>query len=867
MYIAWNKSKSHLPVIYYDFQDFGDYNQRVALEGLILTYGIGAVYLSDGNYEAVREWIQNIQHVAETPPLFVAKAKGVFELPFGQLESLPDDEVVECLRDNVMVKQLAENNASLLHGMGVGLLHFDRFPSYYGDAEAGKVLQYLQTLQDRGIHLSFGNDCAEFIGKYQDEINWTKVDWLESRAIADEALTKKKLRRRFLRETDFDGLIIETFEMGSLLDSKKNQWVLGMSALVVNEHMSSHQILNQLLDSEVMKKSYFKEAVKRYYDRWHQLESIQPVIEPFSEKLFAKLAYQFTTATVTLVKDDKDYFPIRDLRSNQFYSFSSSRNKKEFYHMTDLYKSSHKMDLSQLLLPVDSLLRLFPAKSNLLVDLSSVIHLRDIQVYLERLLLLEDYHQVGVLYQGAQSNIRYLDQLSTLMWSPDMSMATMNVMVQMVFGAMDIKGQLPSYLTLSGKRLGVPRESLRRLSYIDPSLLGVDVSKLAMIDSLVVYDIREQSFPGCQILMVKNGAVVYSKTFGYLTYDSLEEVKWDYLYDIASVTKTTVTVPVIMNEVAHGGLDLNGRLGDYSDRYRVSDKSNLRLTDLLSHQAGLKSYIPFWQHASYIADSADFFYKKSLKRNKYEYSKINWSDSISTWIGQSSFNSLKNSDSTYRYLYSDLGFMIMKDIVEEREKITIDHLVDSLVFAPLSMDHTLYNPLRFFPESQIAPTELDGSFRNSLLRGQVHDRNAALLGGVSGHAGLFSNSNDLAKYMEMMLQQGYYGGQQVFDSVLVQTFTEINNVKYSRALGWDKPRRSVGNTSKYASDQAFGHTGFTGTSVWADPEYDMVYIFLSNRIYPDPQNYKLIRNNTRTKIHDLMYESILSEDKVVNHEM
>ena len=208
----------------------------------------------------------------------------------------------------------------------------------------------------------------------------------------------------------------------------------------------------------------------------------------------------------------------------------------------------------------------------------------------------------------------------------------------------------------------------------------------------------------------------------------------------------------------------------------------------------------------------------------------------------------------------------MKEVAEQNSGTRLDTLVSRLIYEPLSMDHTFYNPKGQISEQYLVPTERDRALRKTQLIGEVHDRNAALLNGVSGHAGLFSNSTDLAKYMQMILQKGYYGGDQYFDSLVVEEFTAKIPGNHRRALGWDKPSTSVENASKYASDQSFGHSGFTGTLVWADPKYDMVYIFLSNRIYPDAQNYKLIENNTRTKIHDIMYESIISTYKIDNQD-
>ncbi|WP_073124536.1 serine hydrolase domain-containing protein [Reichenbachiella agariperforans] len=868
LYVTWNKTKSALPVVYMNLPRFEDAHDRSVVMNLALNYGIGAIYISDGDRAQVKKWIQVLEREAVVATLVAAKASGVFELPFDGLGEMPEDEIVSCLTDLDLVRQLAEANAATLQDMGVDVLHYDQLPVYFDDLDVQKTLLYWSVLKDSGVSLSFGNGTRAFVSKYREQINWENVLWLESGAVADHVLTKKKPSRAFRKQTKFEGLVIESLDRKSLEDHKKNQWNRGVDVLWSTVNNGSPYLVEQLLHSEVAKKSYFKTAVKKYYQHWHSIQLKPNTIYPTTERFSDRMIYAFKSKAITLIKDEVGYFPIQNLMGYPVYSFSSHEHQSVMGHTMDLYKSGQHYSLDELSAYCpDSAEVNIPLHSHVIVDLSSVFRVSEIQYYVSLIESLADTYQIGVIYQGHWSNLRYLMGLETLLWTPEHDSQSMELMVQVAFGAVDVSGTLPAYLGSTSERMGVSKKSLGRLQYMDPVLLGIDVRKLDQIDSIVAEGIKDQMFPGCQIMMVKDGAVVYQKSFGYLTYDSLVPVAWDHIYDIASITKTAATVPMIMQEVAQGHLDLNGRLGDFSARFSETDKSDLIVSDMLTHQSGLRSYLPFWKNSEFLIDSAAFYYKKEIKRKKYEYMSVNWEDSISTWIGSSTYNSLKNPDNTYRYLYSDLGFMIMKDAVEEREKMGFDRLVDSLFYNPLSMDHTSYNPLRYFSADQIAPTEQDDSFRHDLLRGQVHDRNAALLGGVSGHAGLFSNSNDLAKYMQMMMQGGYYGGKQYFDPALVQLFTEKTDPKYSRALGWDKPRQAVGNTSKYASERSFGHSGFTGTLVWADPENDLVYVFLSNRVYPDPNNYKLIKSNTRTKIHDLMYESILSGQKVVNHQM
>ncbi|MCV9387072.1 serine hydrolase domain-containing protein [Reichenbachiella ulvae] len=863
LYANWNHNSSTVPLVSFDLNRFKDEELRQSILGLAINYEAGLVFIEDGEVDLVKDWVDQL-HYGSPVTLVAAKSPKVFELPFEGGKELPSQLMVESLTDMSLIESLAYYHADLLHAMQIQVLHYDYLPEYYGASEWQKLKLYWSVLDQEGIKLSLGNGAAAFVSQYQKELPWQNMAFLESSVLADEQLTKKRPSRKFRKESGFNGLVVERYNRSSLTDSKTNQWDSGIDILRFDNFTNHHKAINQILASGIVKKSYFKNRLKKYYKLWVQFDRLEGSAIPL---LPHQLHYQFQSQSIALVKDELDYYPIRDLNHQSFYIFSSSQNRQVLHQMVNKYKRSQMSELEPLLLPVDSFSQYIPLKSHLIIDLSSVVQLDLMQEYVEQIRALSQSYKVGVLYQGTPSNLKMLSQLSTLLWTSELGANSMSLMVQKVFGAEDVHGKIPGYLIGQGEPVGVSKRALGRLKYLSPQVMDLDVASLSKIDSIVNRGIVEQMFPGCQIIMVKNGAVVYDKSFGYLTYDSLEAVQWDHLYDIASVTKTTATVPMVMQEVAVGNFEIEGLVGDYSGIYGDTDKSKLVLRDLLAHQAGLRSYVPFWKYSSFLSDSGDFYYKKQIERRRFEYLSIDWQDSVSQWIANSTFNSLQQPDSSYKYLYSDLGFMMMKDLVEENEKQSIDLLVDSLFYQPLAMDFTGFNPLDRFPEWQIAPTELDLSFRNRLLRGEVHDRNAALLGGVSGHAGLFSNSNDLAKYMQMMLQKGSYGGTQYFDGELVELFTQESNDRYKRALGWDKPREEVHNASQYASDQSFGHSGFTGTLVWADPEYDLIYIFLSNRVYPDSRNTKLIKSNTRTKIHDLMYEAILSEEKIVNQKM
>jgi CubicO group peptidase (beta-lactamase class C family) len=371
--------------------------------------------------------------------------------------------------------------------------------------------------------------------------------------------------------------------------------------------------------------------------------------------------------------------------------------------------------------------------------------------------------------------------------------------------------------------------------------------------------------PGCQILVAKNGVVVYNKSFGNLTYDNSQPVTSNTVYDIASITKVAGTLQAVMFLEERGMIDLDKKASYYLPEFNNTNKEDLVIRDILTHQAGLIPFIPYWKKT---IDSAGFnatFYsstRSDLFCNEVVpgvYSISSMEDSLWKWTIESNLLKKNKKTKQYDYQYSDLGFYIMKRICEKQLNQPIDEFLAQNFYRPLGLSTMTYKPLGKISIDQIAPTEDDKLFRRSLVRGCVHDPGAAMFGGVAGHAGLFSNALDLAVLMQMNLQQGYYGGEKFFLPSTVGEFSKRQFDKNRRGLGWDKPDPDGnGPTSDYASPNTFGHTGFTGTAVWIDPDQNLVYVFLSNRVYPDAGNTKLIKNNIRTKIHDVIYESILN---------
>ncbi|NCA84835.1 MAG: hypothetical protein EOM83_04585 [Clostridia bacterium] len=436
------------------------------------------------------------------------------------------------------------------------------------------------------------------------------------------------------------------------------------------------------------------------------------------------------------------------------------------------------------------------------------------------------------------------------------------VSAQMLFGATGASGTLPVTVTNAFPAgTGFITKPLKRLRYSIPEEVGIDHRALDTLDRLIEKAIREKAFPGAQMLLAKDGVVFYNKSFGFHTYDKQQPVLADDLYDLASLTKILATTPAIMELHDEGSFDIDQPLSVYLPYLQSGNKSHIITRDIMTHQARLQSWIPF-----YIKTIKDFKPNPDLYRYKPEtgfttqvadklYILNIYRDTIFDSIATSKL--LKKKE----YKYSDLGFILLYDAIQKITATPMDVWMQNEFYKPMGMTTMGYLPLQRFDLHRIVPTENDTIFRKQLVHGYVHDPGAAMLGGVSGHAGLFANANDVARIMQLYLQQGFYGGHQYIKPETIEEFTrqQFPLDDNRRGIGFDKPLPvydRVGPACKGASAASFGHSGFTGTYAWADPDNQLVYIFLSNRVYPDAGNNGLTKSNLRTRLHQLVYDII-----------
>lgn len=434
---------------------------------------------------------------------------------------------------------------------------------------------------------------------------------------------------------------------------------------------------------------------------------------------------------------------------------------------------------------------------------------------------------------------------------------------QIIFGALPSKGKLPvsvgQYFKVGD---GVELQAIKRLGYTTPERVGMSSQKLKRVDSIANVAVDSMMTPGIQLLIARKGKVIYNKNFGKHTYEGTNKVTFDDIYDLASLTKIIGTLPLLMEMEERGVVSLDSPLEAILPEYKASNKAKITIKEMLSHYARLRPWEPFYYKTldSVTKRPSETYYRTS-KSKKFNievaenlYLRTDYQDSIQKIIKDSELLE------RLRYRYSDFPYYILKQFIEDYYDKGLDVLVQDRFYAPLGMNYTVYNPYRKISSKHIVPTEIDDYYRYQKVQGYVHDMGAAMQNGVGGHAGVFSNANDVAKIMQMFLQKGYYGGKRYLKA---ETMDKFNTCYFCekdnrRGVGFDKPQlEEEGPTCGCISMTSFGHSGFTGTYAWADPEEEIVYVFLANRTYPQAGSNRLLKENIRTEIQRFIYEAII----------
>jgi CubicO group peptidase (beta-lactamase class C family) len=471
---------------------------------------------------------------------------------------------------------------------------------------------------------------------------------------------------------------------------------------------------------------------------------------------------------------------------------------------------------------------------------------------------LENYTKVVVVLSGSGKNLAYFNQIkSPILWYQNETAEGASIAAQSVFGGINLSNRLTKSFSerfLKGSGFSIQKI---RLGYSLPEAVNVNADKLKKIDSIVTAGIASHSAPSVVVLVAKNGEVIFNKAYGKHTYNGNNATRLTDIFDMASITKVTATTPSIMHLYEQRTLGLDYPISKYVALLRsIADKKDVTVREALLHEAGFTPYIKFYEMLKPQDVSTDSSAAYPTKVADHYYLRANFFNEVMWPVTLASSGNTRG-----KFVYSDLSMYMMKEVFETVSHQKLNNYVLDSLYLPLGMQSTGYLPRNRFSKDRIVPTtENDNWFRNMLVQGYVNDPGAAMAGGVEGHAGLFANANDLAIYYQMLLNKGTYGGHQYFDSTTVKLFTSRQSKTSWRGLGFDRTNKTL--TTDKRSELAFGHSGYTGTYVWVDPKYNLVYICLTNRVYPDDgKTYGPAKVNIRSLVLDACYDAITWSDK------
>jgi CubicO group peptidase (beta-lactamase class C family) len=451
--------------------------------------------------------------------------------------------------------------------------------------------------------------------------------------------------------------------------------------------------------------------------------------------------------------------------------------------------------------------------------------------------------------------------VDVIIWAKENHYLAQNRVAQLLFGATAAQGKLTKDIGDFKVGDGISTKTNGRLKFGQAEDLGISQIKLKQIDEIALKGIEDGAYPGCQIVVAVKGTIIYRKSFGKQTKNG-EKVSNTDVYDIASITKIAASTLLTMHLCDAGLLNIDKKLGDYIPEVTGNGPySQINIREMLAHQAGLIPFIKFYSKSMSNGTLLPSIYATDKKAG-YELKVADGIYMRNDYVDTMYKQILNTPLGIKKYEYSDLCFYFIQKINEKIVQQKQNDYLLSAIYMPMGLRYTRYQPLNFFSKAQIAPTENDKTFRKQLIHGYVHDPGAAMLGGVAGHAGIFSNATDLASIMQLFLNKGEYAGLKFFSEKTINDFTRVQFPGNKRGAGFDRPNASGGGTcDELASSVSFGHSGFTGTLAWADPKDDVIVVFLSNRVNPDQENWKLRDMGIRTKIQHVVYEAVNSRKK------
>jgi len=838
-------------LIWIDAYSNREMGHEVHLSNVIKKSGIGGVVFFEGTAGKQTEMLNYFQSISRVPLIFAEDGEWGLGMRLDEVVRFPYQMTLGAIRDDSLIYQM------------------------------GKAVA--EQFKRAGIHINLAPVADVNINPQNPVINY--------RSFGEDPENVSRKTLMFMKGLLDNGIISAAMNMAGITNypSREGTGLLSLKAgMDVLEYVEDPErtlkeinagIKACLISSDVINEKCRRVLAAKYWAGLNQPgyvdeENLSENLSPVETKALIRELY---ANALTLLKNDNNIVPVKNLDKIRIATVAVNKNRTTlFQKLISKYKPSdnYYIDLSDIK-AADDLLSRLSAYDIVIAGIygtdqrpQSGFGIRtEMTTFLDKLI---DNNRTIITWFGnpyAIGRIRSLREADGLVLSYQENEFTEDLSAQLIFGGIGARGSLPVTINeIWPYDFGIITPGNIRMGYGLPENAGMSSALLeGSIDSIVNIGLTAKAFPGCEITVARKGMVVFSKTYGYHSYDNRISVEEDDIYDLASVTKVSSTLAGLMLLDSEGRFSPDEILGHYLPFYKNSNKENLLMSDILTHQAGLVSWIPFWREA--VKKNGEF------KRNIFKYtSSDKYPLEVAQWLfinenyRKKIFNEIKKSPiGEKKYLYSDLAFIISPEIIEKLAGEKWYDYVAANVWHKLGAYDICFNPWVKYPLSRIVPTEYDSLFRKQQLHGTVHDEGAAMLGGISGHAGLFATGNDLMKLMELYRRMGSYGGEQIINMEVLERYTRIQHPENDnrRGLGFDKPLLNNAELTQKdaypagsASPVSFGHSGYTGTFVWVDPEYEISYVFLSNRVNPTRNNNLLSELNIRGDILQAIYDSI-----------
>ncbi|GJM34206.1 MAG: beta-N-acetylglucosaminidase [Saprospiraceae bacterium] len=713
------------------------------------------------------------------------------------------------------------------------------------------------------------------------------VPALDDRENRPTTLSRNTVTNLLRNELKFEGLIFtDALEMKGVTKHFKSGEVeaeallAGNDVLVLPEDLgAAMQEIKRYLADGKLAPDQVEASVKRIlYNKYklglnrYKAVPLENIAQKVNTNEAKALKQELIENALTLVRNEDNLLPFGKLDTLSMASLSiGTKSKTDFQKRLESYVTIPQLQTEKEISADRQkyLFNQFKEKDVVIVGLHDMNNTAKDQFGLTNstisfLKTLNQKTKVVLVVFGNPYSLRYFDELDWVLEAYDDADMVQSAAAQALFGAIAVSGRLP--VTASPKatfNTGISTRKNFRMGYVIPERMGLCSDSLNQLADIAREAINGKATPGCVVLVAKGGRIVYEGAFGHHTYAKKQPVATTDVYDLASITKIAATTLSIMKLQEAGLVDIEKPLGDYLPELRGTNKEQMIIKDLMAHRAGLEGWIPFYKQT--VSGTrrnprpSSTYYRKEAT-TKYSVPVTNHLFMNQAFI-DNMWEQIIHSElrATREYKYSDLGFYLLARLIERVSDLPIDQYAATHFYQPLGLRTATYNPWQDQDIKHIVPTEEDRYWRRQRVQGYVHDMGAAMLGGVSGHAGLFADAQDLAILMQLLLWEGQYGGEQYLNPATIHNFTTRYEGDTRRGIGFDmlelNPNRKR-NLSKDASPQTFGHLGFTGTCVWVDPEHDLVFVFLSNRTYPSMRNYKLNSLNIRPRMQTVVYNAM-----------